>query len=342
MTGIRDIARHLNISIGTVSRALNDRPGINLETKTKVLKAVDELGYVPNQAGRALSKGKTNVVGFVLQTDSEGMMQGDLFFIRVFDGMQSVLSKYGLNLVALLSPSSDDPEEYLKQIVARRFTDALVLSSVYRNDNRISYLADQNLPFATLGRSLIDVGQPWLDLDFDGVVADAIDRFVAAGHSDIALALPRSDLNLRHIMIESYQRNMKEKGLKVDEQLMFDTDAGDTGGVTLVKRLMSNARKPTAVIYSDHILPFGMYRGLAELGLVPGKDLSIIGVGTRLAAMLTPGLSHYRFNLFDLGIRIAEALLANMDIVAEDKPNKLIRECVPFSFIEGETIRDIR
>ncbi|KUP90779.1 LacI family DNA-binding transcriptional regulator [Tritonibacter horizontis] len=341
MTSIKDLARHLDISIGTVSRALNNKTDVSQETKSKVLKAAAELGYVPNQAGRSLSKGKTNVIGFVLETDSEGMMQGDLFFIRVFDGMQSVLTKRGLNLVALLSPSNVEPEAYLQQIVARRFTDALVLSSIHRNDARINFLNQQGMPFATLGRSLVDGGQPWLDLDFDGVVEDAIARLTQKGHRTIALALPRNDLNLRHIMIESYRKNIAKAGLQLDEDLMIRISPGDRAGVTLVHQLINMPQKPTAVIYSDHILPFGIYRGLADLGLTPGVDLSLIGVGTRLAAFLTPDLTYYRFNLFDLGVRIAEALLTIMDdpTAAEGRP--VVRESVPFTFIEGQSIADL-
>ena len=200
MTGIRDLARHLDISIGTVSRALNNRPGVNDKTKTKVLKAAQELGYAPNQAGRSLRKGNTNVVGFVIENASEGMMQGDLFFIRVLDGMQSVLTEHGLSLVALMTPSGQEPEAYLRQIVARRFTDAIVLSATRREDPRISFLAEQNVPFATLGRSLTDGGQPWFDLDFEELIKDAMTRLVALGHRKIALALPKTDLNLRHIL----------------------------------------------------------------------------------------------------------------------------------------------
>ena len=342
MIGIKDLADHLNISIGTVSRALNDKPDVSQKTKSKVLEAAEALGYVPNQAGRSLSKGKTNVIGFVLETDSEGMMQGDLFFIRVFDGMQSVLSKHGLNLIALLSPSTVEPESYLRQVVARRFMDALVLSSIHRHDSRISYLVDQDLPFATLGRSLVDGGQPWLDLDFDGMVADAIGRLVEKGHRNIALALPRSDLNLRHIMTDSYRRSLQEVGLEFDETMLVQTDPGDSGGVKLVHDLLGMRQKPTAVVYSDHILPFGIYRGLADIGLTPGKDLSIIGVGTRLASLLTPNLTHYRFNLFDLGVRIANALLARLDVPKGSVSAEVVRESVPFTLIEGESIQDRR
>ncbi len=338
MTGIRDLARHLNISIGTVSRALNDRPGVNLKTKTRVLKAAGDLGYVPNQAGRSLRKGNTNVVGFVLEIDNQGMMQGDLFFVRVLEGMQSVLSGQGLNLVTLLSPSSMSPEEYLKEIVARRFTDGLVLSATRRNDPRISFLAKQNLPFVTLGRSLTDGRQPWFDLDFDGMIADAVGRLAANGHTHIALALPPTDLNLRYLMLEAYQKNLAKYGIDFDDRLLVDTKSGEEGGVVMVRQLVEMTPRPSAIIYSDPILPFGLYRGLGELGLTPGKDLSIIGIGTRLASLLTPNLTHYRFNLFELGVKTAEALVETMVDGQLRDPGSITRQCVPFSVVEGESI----
>lgn len=334
MTGIRDLARHLNISIGTVSRALNNRPGVNEKTKSKVLKAADELGYAPNQAGRSLRKGNTNVIGFVLETGGEGMLQGDLFFIRVLDGMQSVLSQHGLNLVALMTPSKTDPEAYLRQIVARGFTDGLVLSATRRRDPRISYLAAQKLPFATLGRSLTDGGQPWFDLDFEGLIADAIGRLAAKGHQKIALALPRADLNLRHIMRQSYDLELAGVGIVPDPRLVIETESGEDGGALLARKLVEMDARPTAVIFTDPILPFGLYRGLQDMGLTPGRDLGIIGVGTRLASLLSPDLTHYRFNLFDLGARIGEAMVQRLENGAE----AVTFERVPFSLVEGASI----
>lgn len=68
MKGIRQLAEHLDISIGTVSRALNGKPDVNEETRKRVLEAARSLGYVANQSGRALRKGSTGVIGFMMQT----------------------------------------------------------------------------------------------------------------------------------------------------------------------------------------------------------------------------------------------------------------------------------
>lgn len=337
MTGIRDLARHLDISIGTVSRALNGKPDVSPKTRQLVLDAAAELGYEPNFAGRSLRQGSSNVVGFMLATDSDAMMQGDLFFVRVFDGMQSVLCKHDLDLVALLVPSSEDAESYLRRTVARQSYDALVLSSTLRSDARIDFLAQKNIPFVTLGRSLTDGGQPWLDLDFEGMVQTSIARLVEKGHKDIAIALPEGEVNLGYLMLESYQRAIEHHGLTLRSELILTARPGDAGGHDLAATVCQMASPATAIICSDHILPFGIYRGLADLGLTPGKDLAVIGVGTRLSSLLTPKLTHYRFNLFELGQRLATALLETMPRFQGESLSAATRETVPFSLIEGES-----
>ena len=87
MKGIRQLAEHLDISIGTVSRALNGKPDVNEETRRRVLEAAEQLGYVANQAGRSLRKGATGIIGFMMETGHDVTGQGGTFFMRVFDGV---------------------------------------------------------------------------------------------------------------------------------------------------------------------------------------------------------------------------------------------------------------
>ena len=145
MTGIRRLAQHLDISIGTVSRALNGRPDVNEATRKRVLEAAAELGYVPNQSGRSLRQGTTNIIGFMMQTGQEITGQGDTFFMSVFDGIQTVFARHHLDLVALLCSSEEDPDEYLRRVVARGFADGLILSATQRHDPRLEFLAARKI-----------------------------------------------------------------------------------------------------------------------------------------------------------------------------------------------------
>src|SRR5688572_22755920 len=101
MKGIRALARHLDISIGTVSKALNNRFDINPETRKRVLQAAAELGYVANQSGRSLRQGTTQTIGFMIESNQASATDSDNFFMAVFDGVQSVLREHHLDLVVL-------------------------------------------------------------------------------------------------------------------------------------------------------------------------------------------------------------------------------------------------
>ena len=182
MKGIRRLAQQLDISIGTVSRALNGRPDVNEETRRRVLEAAEAMGYVPNQSGRALRKGATGIIGFMIETGANTATDGDSFFLSVFDGVQAVLNRHGLDFVALLCGSGEDPNEYLRRVVGRGFVDGVIISSTQRHDPRIDFLADRRIPFIMLGRSLTDRGEAWYDLDFEGMAETAVERLAGRGH----------------------------------------------------------------------------------------------------------------------------------------------------------------
>jgi DNA-binding LacI/PurR family transcriptional regulator len=179
LVGIKRLAEHLNISIGTVSRALNGRPDVNPETRKRVLEAAAELGYVANQSGRNLRQGNTNAIGFMIESGVDTAGNSDNFFLGVFDGVQHVLARHHLDLLVLPCPGDEDPSQYLQRMVARRAVDAMIISATHRTDARIDMLAKARIPFIALGRSTSgEGGHPWVDLDFEGVANRAVDRLV--------------------------------------------------------------------------------------------------------------------------------------------------------------------
>jgi DNA-binding LacI/PurR family transcriptional regulator len=101
VTGIRDLARHLDISIGTVSRALNDKPDVNPLTRARVREAASRLGYSPNQSGRSLRRGKTDLVGVIIPTGQDSALINTVF-MSVLDGLRRKLSERRLDLAIFL------------------------------------------------------------------------------------------------------------------------------------------------------------------------------------------------------------------------------------------------
>jgi DNA-binding LacI/PurR family transcriptional regulator len=336
MKGIRQLAEHLDISIGTVSRALNGKTDVNPRTRQRVLEAAEKLGYVANQSGRSLRKGSTGVIGFMMQTGPEITGQGDTFFMSVFDGVQTVLARHNLDLVALLCSSSEDPDAYLQRTVARGFADAIILSATRRNDARFELLDRQNIPFISLGRSLTDVGQPWIDLDFEGMAETAMERLINAGHTDIGVVWPHGDLNLGYIFIERCREVLARHNLTLRDEYIFRARPNEAGGYAVAQEIAARPTRPTAIALVNETLVTGLYKGLEEAGIKPGKDIAIIGRHSPHTQFLSPALTGFSLSLHDLGVSLAEGLLSVMPAYKDIYP-ATYRRVWPMALIEGES-----
>ncbi|WP_127902249.1 LacI family DNA-binding transcriptional regulator [Solirhodobacter olei] len=335
--GIKGLAEHLNLSIGTVSRALNDRPDVNPETRKRVGEAALALGYVPNQSGRSLRRGQTGVIAFMMETGHEITGQGDAFFMSIFDGVQTVLGRHHLDLVALLCPSDEDAGDYLKRMVSRGIADGIIISSTKRIDPRIDFLASRGVPFVTLGRSSTDAGQPWIDIDFEAMARQAIDRLVARGHERIAVTVPDDDANLGHVFLDSARQAHSAHGLVLDPELALPFRPNEAGGYAVAGRLLALPERPTAVVLLNPSLAAGLYRGLSEAGVRPGRDIAVIGRESPQSPYLSPSLTRFREDLFGCGMALCEALLASMPRYADIYPTGTIRRIWPTELIDGES-----
>jgi len=339
MTGIKRLAQQLNLSIGTVSRALNGKPDVNEETRQRVIEAAAANGYVPNQAGRSLRSGSTGVIGFMMQTGAHITGEGDIFFMSVFDGVQTVFARHQLDLVALLCSSEEDPDAYMQRVVARGFSDALIISATKRIDHRIDFLASREIPFIALGRSETDAGHPWLDLDFEGMAEVGLSRLIEKGHRRIGIYAPLDDTNLGFVLVDAYRKVLERHGVAFDPDLVFRAHPNERGGYQIAQAMaaMPAGKRPTGFILTNEVMSLGLYNGLYEVGLVPGKNMAVIGRDSPQAHFLVPRLTCFRLSLRDLGIALAEGLLATMPAYEHIYPRQIVRKVVPLELVPGDS-----
>lgn len=338
MAGIRKLAEHLDISIGTVSRALNGKHDVNEETRKRVLAAAEELGYVANQSGRSLRQGKTNVIGLMTDWNAEAIENSDNFFPALTASLQSVFSRHKLDLVMLPCPNEEDRFEYLKRMVARHIVDAFIITSTRRNDKRFDFLMKAKIPFVALGRSASAHPFRWADLDFEGVASFSVNRLVAKGHRRIAVVVPSSDINLGHVFLEGYRASLQRHGIAFNDELVIRVGASEQGGYQAGCELLQLAERPTAVILVYELMAIGLYRKLEEEGLLPGRDIAVIGFREQpRTKFLQPTLTCFRCSLSDLGTGLGEMLLSTMKAYNRfypDAPETLIW---PLTFAPGES-----
>ena len=337
MKGIRALARHLDLSMSTVSKALNGRFDINADTRERVLKGAAKLGYVANQSGRALRQGTTRTVGFMIESNQASSTDSDNFFMAVCDGVQNVLRRHRLDLIVLPCASDEDPAEYLGRIVARGLVDALIISATRHNDPRIALLETAKVPFVTLGRSG-DVTHPWVEMDFEGVAKLSVDRLVERGHRRIAVSLPETDLNLGHLFLRGYKKTLKSHGIPFASELAVRTKSSEAGGYELGSTLLKLRPRPTAVILSYELPAGGLYRALNDAGIIPGQDLGVIAFRESLITQhLVPRITSFATSLRDLGSALGETLLSTMPDFRDAYPHAALQRIFPMELVAADS-----
>jgi len=338
MRGIARLARELGVSTATVSRALNGNPNVKTATRQMVLDAAQRLGYAANQAARTLAQGVTRSIGFMVELDPESAASTDYFFVGVLEGMQTVFATQGLDLLVLPCARSQDNFTYLQRFVSRGTVDGMILAETRRIDRRIDLLQSYDIPFVTIGRSESGSGYSWIDLDFEGVVAAAIDRLVAFGHRRIAVTVPASDANYGPIFERAYRHNLGRHQLPFDPELVLATRHREDEGDAMVDSLLDRDDPATAILLFHEISAIGIYRRLEQRGLRPARDLSIISFrGEESVRFLTPRVTRFHLSLHDLGQAAARALLAQMPQTAPDFPAGQVQRAMPLTLVPGDS-----
>jgi DNA-binding LacI/PurR family transcriptional regulator len=349
--GRRHLARHRAISSGTVSRALNDRADVNPETRQRVRDAAAKLGYSPNQSGRSLRRGQTDVVGVIIPGGSDDTLI-NMVFLSVLAGLRRRLSEAALDLAIFLEDGAGDRLEPLRRVTERGLVDALIIADTVRHDPRVDYLTTLDKPFVTFGRTQSSIRHAWIDPDFEGAVEGAVQHLVQLGHRRIALALPDLPTNYIGVIAQSYRRAMRRQGLCVDEAWDLRRPAGGRGGLAAAQALLGSDPRPTAVLVSDSMHAVAFYRRLGEAGLMPGRDISIVGLLPETRAQsLIPTLTSYETDWTGIGSRLGDAVILELahaagkrkpkDASSRQTARPLTRLKMPVDFRSGESVHRI-
>src|SRR5208282_4502333 len=192
------------------------RPPSRHLDRQRVRDAAAKLGYSPNQSGRSLRRGQTDLVGVIIPSGSDDTLI-NMVFLTVLAGLRRRLSEAALDLAIFLEDGADDRLEPLRRVTERGLVDALIIADTVRRDPRVDYLMKLNKPFVTFGRTQSSVRHAWIDPDFEGAVEGAVQHLVQLGHRRIALALPDLPTNYIGVIAQSYRRAMRRQGLGADE-----------------------------------------------------------------------------------------------------------------------------
>jgi len=182
---LKDVARHVGLSVTQVSRALNDHADVSAETKTRVRQGALEIGYRPNLAARTLKSGRSGSVAMIVPGRSE-TVEVELLMESVM-GLSAEFSRRGLRFLLHVLGPGDDPVAALETLVHGGGIDGFVLTDPVLNDPRVASLTASGTPFVLHGRDRADAAYPFVDIDNRAVGHALASTLTTRGARGIAL-----------------------------------------------------------------------------------------------------------------------------------------------------------
>jgi LacI family transcriptional regulator len=305
---LNTIAQQLKLSQSTVSRALNDYQDISADTKALVRKAASELGYVPNPHARRLASGKADNIAYVMPR-SDGQFNSS-FLSELMAGMAEKLNAKGWDLSVLVPNSAEEEIEIFQKISRTRHVSGLIISRTLTHDARFKILHELKIPFVSHGRSMDSGTAAWIDVDNVTAFYDMTTHFIELGHRRIAYIGGEESYNFSAQRARGWRDALVQARITLDPDLHQKAELSYAGGAFAMQNLLMLAEPPTAVCcISDHVA-IGAMRALRDCGLVPGREVSVIGYdGLEIGNWLEPPLSTMKQPLQSAGQQLVEIII---------------------------------
>lgn len=271
---MKEIARALGVSVATVSRALNDQPGVGAETRRRILEMSEKLNYAPHGAARGLATTQTRTAAF-LTVHRALPLDADYFYQRILLGAQQELTHHGYYLiVAALSPEQLADLPGLPLLREQRI-DGAILAGPEIPARHILALRAQKLPLV-----LVDNALPHTPVDCvlsedeaGGYAATA--HMLEHGHRQVAVLTGPLDWPSNRARYQGYCRAMAEKGLAPLE--VHEAETTIDSGYRAMQTALERHPHLTAVFAVNDSMAIGAMRAAREAGRVVPRDLAVVG-----------------------------------------------------------------
>ena len=306
---LKDIAHKLGLSITTVSRALADYDDVAKSTRQRVRQTADEMGYYPNITARHLQKQRTDTLAFVVPT--QGPRFSDPFFSEFLAGIGNEAGRHGFDLLASTqSPGSEAEQEAYRRIVHGRRADGVLVVRTRKQDERIRFLSQHDLPFVAFGRTDLGIDFPYVDEDSYHGLQLVTQHMIDLGHQRIGFIATPDYLMFGQMRLAGFLDTLQANGIPADESLIVHGDLTQQGGFQAAQHLLRQDNRPTAIIACNDLMALGAMSAAQQQGLVIGRDLSVGGFDDiPLCEHAHPPLTTVRQPIYEIGQRITQMLV---------------------------------
>lgn len=275
---IRDIARQLNLSITTVSRALDGYPDVSNRTRVRILETAAEMGYAPNQAARQLRRRKTDAIGYILSSYQARF--GDPTIANTLSGLADEAAVHGVDLmVSIASPNSDQEKAIFKRLSRSQKVDGIILGPLRKEDWRVQFLDQEAMPFVGFARSSDAVDYPVLEGSYKYMLPRIIAHLKSEGYQRLAFIGGDADSVFHLDRLEGFKEGLEANQLTFFPDLVFTGNFASSAGYDAALQMLKNRFRPDAIVCISDETAFGVLHALRENKITAGRDIGVTGFG---------------------------------------------------------------
>jgi DNA-binding LacI/PurR family transcriptional regulator len=306
------VARRAGVSRATVSRVVNGSTTVAVAIREAVNQAVEELGYVPNQAARSLVTQRTESIALILPETANRVFSDDMFFPAVIRGVSSELEAADKQLVLMMAGSAASHDRVERYAMAGH-VDGVMFASMHGADPLPGTLARLGMPVVCSGRPMSppETPIPYVDVDHFGGVTAAVRHLLVTGHRRIATIAGPQDMVAGVDRLNGYRAAMTDAGLAEHTAI---GDFTRESGVRAMLQLVADDPKLDAVFVASDMMAHGALQALRDAGRRVPEDVAVIGFDDfEISRYSDPPLTTVRQPIVDMGRTMARQMLGLVD-----------------------------
>lgn len=331
---IKDVAKHANVSIATVSRVLNGQSGYSKATEEKVLVAIKELGYQPNAFARGLISKKSNSLGILFPEVSSQ------FSSKILRGVEEAAHRLDSSVIVCNTASHGQRTIKYLQLLTEKRVDGILFVSETITEEYYKKLESMQIPVVLISTESYQYPLPFVKVDDKHAAFTATDYLVKMGHSKIGMISGnKDDIIAGQPRIDGYKQALTQRGLPIKEENIVQSQGFSfKDGFTGLPKLLEQSPGLTAIFAASDALALGAISSAYKLGIRIPDHLSIIGYDNLpIAEMAIPPLTTVAQPLEEMGMVAAEMLFTMMD-----QGRRVESRIMPHSVIERESVKEIK
>ncbi len=326
---MKDIAERAGVSVGTVSRAFNDKPDIDEETKQKILDIADELHYRPNAYARSLRAKRTRTIGIIIPDIS------DPVFAEILLSANKTAKEQGYQTIeSILANRGFDVEEEIQAIqtmIGKRI-DGLLLQPEHEHPRYIRELRNCPIPYVLMNRNIRSLQTSFVTHNHEQGAYLAISHLLERRHREICFIVRYPRTSTVQSRINGCCKALREAGLSEDALQVVESGDSIRESYRTTLNILTENGMPTALFVWEDIMALGAIRAITEKGLRIPDDVAVVGYNDMaMSAYFSPPLTTIRQKISDIGAESTRVLINELESDGEEEhiiiePELIVRE----------------